>query len=86
MHPVDVWPEIPDKPPTRHFQRLLWRKKFLIKSCGSILSGKIVAYRDLSRKNFRLNGCSAMRQHCGGDKRLGGARRAASLDREREHG
>jgi len=44
---------IPDKPPTRHLQRLLCRKKFLIKPCESILSGKIVAYRDLSRKNFR---------------------------------
>jgi hypothetical protein len=59
MHPVDVWLEMPDKPPTRHAQRLLERKKFLINPCDSILSGKIVVYRDLSRKKFRLNGCSA---------------------------
>src|SRR6266446_8218897 len=66
MHPVDVWLEIPDKPPTRHSQRLLERKKFLIKPCDSILSGKIVVYRDLSRKKFRLNGCSASETQKGG--------------------
>jgi hypothetical protein len=45
--------KIPDKLPTRHPQRLLERKKFLIKPCDSSLSGKMVVYRDLSRKKFR---------------------------------
>src|SRR6266446_4653256 len=54
MHPVDVWLEIPDKPPTRHSQRLLERKKFLIKPCNSSLSGKIVVYRDLSGRTFQF--------------------------------
>jgi hypothetical protein len=34
--------DMPDKPPTRHAQRLLCRKKCLINPCDSILSGQMV--------------------------------------------
>jgi hypothetical protein len=48
---------VPDKLRMDTKQRLLYRKKFLIKPYNSILSGKIVVHRDLSRKKFRLNSC-----------------------------
>src|SRR5262245_45505497 len=44
---------VPDTLRMDPMQRLLDRKNFLIKPWDSILSGNIVTYRDLSRKNFR---------------------------------
>src|SRR5438128_1501341 len=41
-HLVDVWSEIPDKPPQGCSQRLLCRKKFLIKPLWRGLAGTIV--------------------------------------------
>jgi hypothetical protein len=40
-------------------QRLLYRKKFLIKPSQRGLVGKVSDYRDLGGKKFRLNRCSA---------------------------
>jgi hypothetical protein len=49
----------PDKQRIDPRQRLLSRKEFLINPYDSILSGKMVVHRDLSRKKFQLNSCSA---------------------------
>jgi putative ABC transport system substrate-binding protein len=43
-------------------QRLLYRKKFLIKPSQRGLGGKVSHYRNLGGKKFRLNGCSAAEQ------------------------
>jgi hypothetical protein len=42
----------PDKPPSDPAEDV-YQEKFLINPCDGILSGKMVAYRVLSRKNFR---------------------------------
>jgi hypothetical protein len=49
--------DVPDKLRLNPRQRLLYRNKFLINPYDSILSGKMVVHRDLSRKKFRLNSC-----------------------------
>jgi hypothetical protein len=54
--------DVPDKLRIDPRQRFLYRNKFLINPDDSILSGKMVVHRDLSRKKFRLNSCSAVKE------------------------